>query len=189
MIFIIAKSIRVLFFFFLSSVFIIGCQTIDESKNQDPDSKIWGKPSNGLRCSIASDKTGWFDGEPAIVSIIFENVSKGKLELKTIPAFILNEMQYWCPVHITGEDYNLPANTRVKIFLEKGCQISSMIDISQLGWDQGISSIWPSKNFYSIVPTGKYKLRLDIEIIDGTELLWIRSNEITVEIYRKPSNM
>ena len=35
---------------------------------------------------------------------------------------------------------------------------------------------------YSIVPTGKYMLRLDIEIVDGSEPSWVRSNQVSVEI-------
>jgi hypothetical protein len=120
-----------------------------------------------------------------MVSITVENISEGKVDLKTIPAFTLNEMQYWCPVDIAGDNYSLPANARSTISLEKGSQINSRIDISKLEWDQGISSIWPSKNLYSIVPTGKYKLRLDVEIVDGSESQWIRSNEVNVEISKR----
>jgi hypothetical protein len=178
------KTIRILVFFLLSSVFILGCQTKHESSIQD-SSRIWGEQSNGLRCSIATEKTIWSNGEPAMVSITVENISEGKVDLKTIPAFTLNEMQYWCPVDIAGDNYSLPANARSTISLEKGSQINSRIDISKLEWDQGISSIWPSKNLYSIVPTGKYKLRLDVEIVDGSESQWIRSNEVNVEISKR----
>jgi len=178
------KMIEILLLLLLSFELIIGCQTKYESNTQD-SSKRWGEPSNGIRCSIIVESKHWSNGGPAIVSVTVENISEGKVDLKTIPAFTLNEMQYWCPVNIAGDDYNLPANARSNISLEKGAQINSMIDISKLGWDLGISSIWPSKNLYSIVPAGKYKLRLDIEIVDGSEPQWIRSNEISVEISEK----
>jgi hypothetical protein len=177
-------GIGILLLLLLSSELIIGCQTKHESNTQD-SSKRWGEPSNGIRCSIIAETTHWSNGEPAIVSIAVENISEGKVDLKTIPAFTLNEMQYWCPVDIAGDDHSLPANARSNISLEKGAQINSKIDISKLKWDQGISSIWPSKNLYSIVPTGKYKLRLDIEVVDGSETQWIRSNEVSVEISEK----
>jgi hypothetical protein len=114
-----------------------------------------------------------------------ENISEGKIGLETIPAFTLNDMQYWCPVNIAEDDPGLPANARSNISLEKGARIDSSIDISMLGWDQGISSIWPRENLHSIVPTGKYMLRLDIEIVDGSEPSWVRSNEVSVEISTK----
>ena len=90
-------------------------------------------------------------------------------------------MQYWCPVNVVGDDHSLPANARSEISLEKDAQINLMIDISTLGWDSGFSSVWPSKNLYSIVPSGGYSLRLDVEIVDDSEPQWIRSNEIGVE--------
>ena len=178
------SSMRILTLLLLSSVFIMGCQTTDESNDQD-SSRVWGKPSNGLRCSIIVKTTHWSNGDPAIVSVTVENISEGKIDLKTIPAFTLNDMQYWCPVNIAGDDHSLPANARSNISLEKGAQIDSRIDISMLGWDRGISSIWPWENLYSIVPTGKYMLRLDIEIVDGSEPSWVRSNEVSVEISAK----
>ena len=173
-------SLLLLLFFEL----IPGCQTKDESNTQD-SSKRWGEPSNGIRCSITVESKHWSNGGPAIVSVTVENISEGKVELETIPAFTLNEMQYWCPVNIAGDDYSLPANACSNISLEKGAQINSVIDISKFGWDLGISSIWPSKNLYSIVQAGKYKLRLDVEIVYGSEPQWIRSNEISIEISEK----
>jgi len=180
----ILKPIRILVLLLLFSGLIMGCQNKHESNTQDLN-KRWGEPSNGLRCSITTKTTHWHNGEPVIVSVKVENVSEGKVDLKTIPAFTLNEMQYWCPVNIVNEDHGLSANARSTISLEKGTQINSNIDISKLGWDRGISSIWPSQNLYSIVPIGKYKLRLDIEVVDGSESQWIRSNEVSVEISEK----
>ena len=143
----------------LFSVLIPGCQTTDESNDQDTG-KMWGEISNGIRCSIVVESINWSNGDPAVVSVTVENASEGRADLKTIPAFTLNEMQYWCPVNVVGDDYNLPANARSEISLEKGAQINLVIDISKLGWDSGFSSVWPSKNLYSIVPVGKYSLRL-----------------------------
>jgi hypothetical protein len=180
----IPKLMRILVFLLLSSGLIMGCQAKHESNIQD-SGKRWGEPSNGLRCSIIVETTHWYNGDPTIVSVTIENVSEGKVDLKTIPAFTLNEMQYWCPANISGEDHSLPANACSIISLEKGAQTDSRIDISMLGWDQGISSIWPARSLYSIVPAGKYRLRLDIEVVDGNETQWIRSNEISVEISDK----
>lgn len=177
----ILKIIEILLLPLICSGLIFGCQTRNGTTTQDSD-KRWGEPSNGIRCSISIEKTTWSSSGPAIVSAVIENVTESKVELKTIPAFTLNEMQYWCPVNIAGDDYDLSANERSIISLEKGNQINTSIDISKLGWDQGISSIWPSKDFYSIVPNGRYRLRLDIEIVDNNKQQWVRSNEVSVEI-------
>ena len=160
---------------------ILGCQTERESITQSPG-RTWGQPSNGLRCSIALEKTRWSKGDPIPVSVLVENVSESRVDLKTIPAFILNEMQYWCPVDIVGENHTLPANARSIISLQPGTTTNSIVDISKLGWDRGISSIWPAQDLYSLVPPGFYKLRLDIEIVDGDNPGWIHSNEIKITI-------
>jgi hypothetical protein len=169
----------ILIVFLILMCLIPGCQTDRESITQSPNI-TWGQPSNGLRCSIAPEKTRWSKGDPVPVSVLAENVSGSTVDLMTIPAFILNEMQYWCPVDIVGEDHALPANARSIISLQEGASINSIIDISKLGWDRGISSIWPAQNLYSFVPPGQYRLRLDIEIVNGNNPGWIHSNEVEI---------
>ena len=172
------KTLSVVLVTVIAEMSFCGC---GEDDTQD-SSKEWGEPSGGIRCSIIVESKHWSNGDPAIVSVTVENISEDMVDLKTIPAFTLNERQYWCPVNIAGDDHNLPANACSKISLEKGAPINSVMDISKFGWDLGISSIWPSKDLYSIVPPGKYKLRLDVEIVYGSEPQWIRSNEISIEI-------
>ncbi len=53
-----------------------------------------------IKCSIVVKETCWSHGDPALVSVIIENVSGSGVNLKTIPEFTLNEMQYLCPVDI-----------------------------------------------------------------------------------------
>ncbi len=172
---------KLVFLLLLLSCFILGCQTERESITQD-SRRSWGEPSNGLRCSIDIAETRWSKGKPVLVSVMVENVSGSKVELRTIPAFTLNESQYWCPVDIGGEEHTLPANARSTISLEKGASTNTRIDISKLGWDRGVSSIWPAQNLYSLVPPGQYSLRLDIEVVNGGEPKWIHSNEVEVAI-------
>ena len=105
-----------------------------------------------------------------------------KVDLRTIPAFRLNQSQYWCPADIGGADHTLPANARSTISLEKGASMNTRIDVSKLGWDRGISSIWPAQNLFSLVPPGRYSLRLDFEVVEGGGPEWIRSNEVEVAI-------
>jgi len=169
--------------FLLSSLscFILGCQAERESITQGSTSS-WGEPSNGLRCSIDTTETRWSKGNPVLVSVTVENASGSKVDLRTIPAFTLNESQYWCPVDIRGEEHTLPANARSIISLEKGASMNTRIDISKLGWDRGISSIWPAQNLFSLVPPGRYSLRLDIEVVNGGGSKWIHSNQVELTI-------
>jgi len=169
---------KISFFVLLLLVFILGCQTERESVTQ---SRTWGETSNGLRCSIAVEETCWSQGGPAIVSVIIENVSEGKVDLKTIPLFTLNEMQFLCPVDIVRGEYELPSNARSIINLGRDALIDARIDVSKLKWGMGPSATWPDNSFY-LVPPGRYKLRMDIEVAGGGLPEWIRSNEIEVDI-------
>jgi hypothetical protein len=169
---------KISFLLLLLLVFILGCQTERESITQG---RSWGEQSNGLRCSIAVEETRWPQGGPAIVSVIIENVSESEVNLKTIPSFTLNEMQFLCPVDIARGEYELPFNARSIINLDRDALMNLRIDISKLKWGAGLSATWPDSSFY-IVPPGLYKLRTDIEIVDGGLPEWIRSNEVEVDI-------
>jgi len=155
---------KITFLLLLLPGFLLGCQTERESITQG---RSWGEPSNGLRCSIDVEKTRWSKGDPALVSVIIENVSGSKVNLKTISTFTLNEMQFVCPVDIERGGQALPPNARSTISLEKDALMNLRIDISKLKWGMGVSSIWPDHSFYSLVPPGRYKLRMDIEVVDG----------------------
>lgn len=170
-----------LVFLLLLSCSFLGCQAKVESVPPSA-SRSWGEPSNGLRSSIDTEETAWSRGNPALVSVLLENVSGSKVDLRTIPALRLNESEYWCPVDIEEEGQSLPANARSTISLEKGASVNVRIDLSKVGWDRGISSVWPAQNLYALVPPGVYRLRLDIEVIDGGGPKWIRSNQVQVAI-------
>jgi len=116
-----------------------------------------------------------------MVSVIIENVSESKVDLKTIPLFALNEMQFLCPVDIVRGEYELPSNARSIISLDEDALIDERIDISKLKWGMGPSATWPDSSFY-LVPPRRYKLRLDIEVVGNGLPEWIRSNEIEVDI-------
>lgn len=155
---------------------------INERKESSEPDSVTIVVRQTIKCSIAVEETRWSKGDPVLVSVVVENVSGSKINLKTIPMFTLNETQYGCPVDIVGEEHTLPPNARSNISLERGALINSRIDISKLGWGLCISSIWPAHNLYSLVPPGRYKLRLDIEVVGGGEPKWIRSNEVEVDI-------
>ena len=56
------------------------------------------------------------------------------------------------------------------------------VDLVKLGWDRAGSSIWPAKQFGSLVQPGKYLLRLDIEILGEEKPRWVRSGEVPVTV-------
>jgi len=158
----------------------LGCQS--ESTNEYSN-RIWGQPFKGLRCSIEVAKMEWSKQEVAVVGVVIENISTGKVDLEVSSSFRLSgEKPYWGPVNILGEVQRVPINPRSTISLEKGASLSTKIDISKLGWDYMFSSVWPVQEFYSFVPAGWYNLALDLEVGDGESAKHIVSNIIEVVI-------
>ena len=144
--------------------------------------------ATNIKCSLASDQTRWAKGNTAIISVTLTNLADNKIEMKTIPSFKIEKtagMSYWAPVDLMGQNQPLAANTRSTISLEKGASLNTKTDISKLGWDAGMSSIWPAKDMYSVVPAGEYKLTLEIQPtgITSPEISNnIRSNELSITI-------
>jgi hypothetical protein len=168
------------------SVFLFtcaGCQ-VKDMFIPNGSNPIWGKPSHGLRISIDISKTGFNIGKSVFALISIANVTNKKINYSSIPAFTFNNMQYWCPVNIGIQDPRLPANTPVQLTLPGNGLMKTKIDLSKLKCGQGSSSIWPENTPYSILPIGEYVLRLEIEIIDGADNNWIRSNEVKVKIFK-----
>jgi hypothetical protein len=161
-------------------------------------SRVWGKPSFGLRVSIAVEQAQVLKGSPFLVTVIVENISGVKIELKTIPSFRLGIAAtapsktaaafggYWCPVNLEGRQRanktGLILASPSPLTVEKGASITSTIDLTTHGWDEVTSSWWPARDFGSLVGQGRYKLRLDIQILGSIEPQWVRSNEIDVTI-------
>lgn len=172
------RKALITFLAMLISLVIVGCG--NEPKNTSGEThRTEEHQLNIIKCSIVLSKTSFFKDDSIPVTVKIENVSDRKIDLKIIPSFVLGGL--WAPVNIK-EGQTLHANTKMTISLEKGDSISSKIDIVKLGWDQVTSSIWPTKNFYSLVSPGKYKLFLDVEIDDKSGNSRIRSNEVEITI-------
>ncbi len=166
--------------FLATSLFLVGCHMKHTSAAEGAPA-AWGKESEGLRCAVSTVTNRWHEGAPAIVSVVFENRSDKKIEFQTIPSFDLSDA-FWCPVELSSEGRSLDANARSPLSLDKGATLELRFDLSQLGWDESVSSAWPEEKLYSAVPPGSYKLRLDVQLTGGERPKWLRSNEVAVSI-------
>jgi hypothetical protein len=59
------------------------------------------------------------------------------------------------------------------------------IEPQSLLWERGISSVWPSRDLYEVVPPGRYLLSLDAQVGRGGRAR-IRSNEVEVVVAGVP---
>lgn len=166
----------------LLGVFIIlltfGCNKVNNAFDADISKKDQIK--SNIKCSIAIAKTRIVKGEAVPVNIKVKNISGKKVNLRLIPTFQLGNL--WAPVDFKAGK-RLLADTKMNLDLENDEEINSRIDIVKLGWDQTGSSIWPAKNLYSMVSSGKFKLFLDVYVDNGNFSL--RSNQIEVVLLNK----
>ena len=170
-----------------------------EGLSQGP-ARSWGQAAFGLRLSIAVEKSSVLKGSPFMVSVIAENISGTKVDLKVIAAFHLRNSSktsrestlafgsYWCPVNLADRDApgkaGLILASPSRLVMEKGTSKSATMDLSRHGWDKSDSSWWPARDFAGVVSPGDYVLRLDVQVEGGSEPKWIRSNEVKVVIGR-----
>jgi len=136
-----------------------------------------------LSCQIKIEKTCVVSGNHFFVDVIITNVSRHKIDVKTIPVFFIDGMKYWCPVEIVQSGKALSANTYSHIILKKGVSFTARMDLTKSGWDSCFCSVWPSKDLHSIVPPGHHELHLDIEMVQ--ERSHIRSNKIQFQFVNK----
>jgi hypothetical protein len=160
--------------------------------------RSWGEPAFGLRSSIFVERTSVSKGNPFVVSVMVENISGTRMDLKAISAFHLRNSSrlspestlafgsFWCPVNLADKDSAGKSGPILaspsRFVLEKGASINATIDLGRHGWDKSNSSWWPVRDFASVVTPGNYTLRLDIQVGEGADPRWIRSNEIKVVI-------
>jgi hypothetical protein len=156
-----------------------GCQ-MKQTAASEKLKVVWGKQAEGLRCALAVPNLRWQKGAPAIVTVTLENRSDRKIEVKSIPAFELGD--YWCPVDLRKDGHPLRANERCALALAPGASLTARYDLSQLGWDNTVSSAWPADSLYTLVSEGKYRLNLDIELTGGKEPKHVESNVMDVRI-------
>jgi hypothetical protein len=170
---------------YLLSVFCLplgligGCQMKQTSASENTK-VVWGRQAEGLRCALAVANPRWQKGAPAVVTVTLENRSGRKIEVTSIPAFQLDN--YWCPVDLRKDGRPLGANERCALALASGASLTARYDLSELGWDNTVSSAWPADSLYTLVSEGKYRLHLDIELTGGKEPKHVESNAVEVHI-------
>jgi hypothetical protein len=141
---------------------------------------VWGKEVDGLRCSLTVPANRWQEGSPVVVTVTLQNRSDRKRELDSIPSFELDG--YWCPVNLMKNGHSLGANERCRVVLPKSGSLTARYDLSQIGWDAAGSSSWPAGALFTLVPTGKYQLHMDIEVPDRNQAKHIRSNAVEIRV-------
>jgi len=130
--------------------------------------------SDSIQCSIETETESWSTGKPTIVVVQLKNISDTDLDLVGIYSFQLKGIPgpYWSPVNIlSGKPLELEyegngTGGRVPeglIHLQAGETKAMRFDLSNLLWNQSVSSRWPFQKLFEVVPKGIYHLIFDIQ--------------------------
>ena len=144
-------------------------------------------PFPGVRCSIELLDSVWSAKKPAVVHVKLQNETNERIQLLVRPSFRIRQTdaieidRYWCPTTLDEHAEPLGANRHFLLSLNKGETIDSVADVSQLGWDFGVSSIWPAKNLFDLLDPREYRIHLEMSV-RGSKNTWIESNLVSFRI-------
>ena len=131
--------------------------------------------ADSIRSSIEVEAETWSQGKPIVVVVQLENISNSDVDLLGIYTFELRgdpPTPYWSPVDVlSGKPLQLVyedsgGGGRVPkgaIHLAAGDTKSMRFDLSNLLWNQTLSSRWPHQSLFEVVPKGNYDLIFNVE--------------------------
>jgi hypothetical protein len=152
-----------------------------------------------IQCLIEANPI-WTNENPILVSVRLKNASDKEVNLRGIYTFELTGVPgpYWSPVNIrTGTPLELEFASdgngggrvpRDEIHLEPGETREMKLEVSSLSWNKSVSSVWPHKKLFEVVPNGTYDLRFALEAegqanSDNTpEVIRVVSNSIRIAV-------
>ena len=118
-----------------------------------------------------------------------KNISSERIDLLVGPSFEIHDSApmdwglYWGPTTLDESAEPREANTHFLISLDKGEEIDSRADVSQLGWDICISSTWPAKDLFDLLDPGEYSLGLSMQVKNAKQM-WIKSDIVPFRIVK-----
>ena len=124
-----------------------------------------------IQCSIETETGTWALGRPLSVTVKIKNISNGPIDIVGGYSLELTRaddppMKYWSPVNIQGgTPLKLEAGKvpRGAVHLESHETKAINLDVTKLFWDRDISSVWPNRRLFEVVPKGNYDLIFDVE--------------------------
>lgn len=135
--------------------------------------------SGNLICSISVQKTEWHKPQRVEVAVVLENASEAELSVPVVPFFILeplaqreqqvSELSYSALWNLKiGK--TLPLSSTVSLQLKPGDSRKVTSDISNLLWSRFNWSVLPHSKLFTVVPEGRYSLRLKLTESNGKTL-------------------
>ena len=124
-----------------------------------------------IQYSIETETGTWSLGDPLSVTVKIKNISNGPVDVVGGYSFELTRvdgppMMYWSPVNILdGTPLKLEAGKVPQGAVHRESHETKAInlDVTKLFWDRNISSVWPNRRLFEVVPKGNYDLIFDVE--------------------------
>ena len=124
-----------------------------------------------IQCSIETEPGTWSRGNVVSVTVRIKNIAYAPVDIVGHYSFTLTRVDgppisYWSPVNIPdGTPVELEAGKVPKsaVHLELRETKAIKLDVTKLLWDLNVSSVWPNKMLFEIVPKGNYDLIFDVE--------------------------
>lgn len=129
------------------------------------------------------------------VELVLENLSDKPLTVPTAASFLLGRGSYWAPVYLTAgaeatgafrvfaAKLEPPDPKRGPVRLEVRESKRVVVQLTRLRWGRAIPSPWPHERLGVAVPSGRYRLVMELSFEDADTP--IRSNEVSVDVARQ----
>lgn len=145
------------------------------------------KEQGDITIQLASDYSVWKRTNNASIDVEITNLSNAIYTSSCLPFIIIynkqnNQAQYWAMLDLSnGLNLGPQQYSVVSLAAKNSKKLSPLV--SELMWQHTESDEWPNTSFFDIVKTGKYVLRLEMNIYDEkTKTGQIVSNDVEIEV-------
>ena len=155
----------------------------------DPE-REWGEIGFGIRISINLDDKELKPFDKAYSNILVENVSGDSLSYEAYVYFCLYDnsdiLRYQAFFNLTGGDSADYFHPKSFISFDESNMINQTFEITGLPWVSPVNSRPPATDFYHLIQSGEYYLRIHIEPLVPINslilVLPVMSNQVLVDI-------
>lgn len=154
------------------------------------------KNVNPLECSITIENLTWDRSTQPFINLTIKNISQNDISCVTLPVLYIYGKKNTliekdtCSFQILGRHFRgmsvKKPSVLSKVVLSKQQSTNIKIDLNAIEWGAA-SSILPSREFFKVIPSGRYKLFLTIryQTEGSSKDNCIRSNEVLIKISNK----
>lgn len=149
-------------------------EAADNMRYEKPDGSLEGKdiPQN-LKIELANRFPVWRDSVGAAVDLSMRNMSKSHIPARIHAQLFVYSHDTKQPLYWTGIDVShgrtSERGTMSVISIPVGASNDVIIPIKETMWAAVDVKSWPETPFHNLIPTGKYLMRFEMNIVDDKD--------------------